>query len=202
VLEREQADAADDVGELGGGDAHLVLDALGEQLAVVGELSVDEPRREHDVADLEHGLILADAHGDGLAGALLRDAHELGEGAGGDVRLEAAVELLVERGLLDAQTIRVGGDHAQALRLTFTEGTLALSAQTPDVGEASESIPVPFRGDTFEIGFNPDFLRDGLESVESDELVLKLISPLRPGLIESPEPGEFVYLLMPIRLNV
>jgi DNA polymerase-3 subunit beta len=38
--------------------------------------------------------------------------------------------------------------------------------------------------------------------VESDELVLKLISPLRPGLIESPEPGEFVYLLMPIRLNV
>jgi DNA polymerase-3 subunit beta len=90
----------------------------------------------------------------------------------------------------------------QPLRLTFAEGTLALSAQTPDVGEASESIPVPFHGETFEIGFNPDFLRDGLESVESDELVLKLISPLRPGLIESPEPGEFVYLLMPIRLNV
>src|SRR5438270_8536260 len=90
----------------------------------------------------------------------------------------------------------------QPLRLTFTDGALALSAQTPDVGEASESIPVPFQGDTFEIGFNPEFLRDGLESVESDELVLKLISPLRPGLIESPEPGEFVYLLMPIRLNV
>ena len=90
----------------------------------------------------------------------------------------------------------------QPLRLAFTEGALALSAQTPDVGEASESIPVPCHGDTFEIGFNPEFLRDGLESVESDELVLKLISPLRPGLIESPEPGEFVYLLMPIRLNV
>jgi DNA polymerase III subunit beta len=90
----------------------------------------------------------------------------------------------------------------QPLRLSFTEGTLALSAQTPDVGEASESIPVAFHGEAFEIGFNPEFLRDGLESVESDELVLKLISPLRPGLIESPEPGDFVYLLMPIRLNV
>jgi DNA polymerase III subunit beta len=88
------------------------------------------------------------------------------------------------------------------LRLSFSEGTLALSAQTPDVGEASESIPVPFHGEAFEIGFNPEFLRDGLESIESDELVLKLISPLRPGLIESPEPGDFVYLLMPIRLNV
>jgi DNA polymerase III subunit beta len=88
------------------------------------------------------------------------------------------------------------------LRLSFSEGTLTVSAQTPDVGEASEAVPVPFHGEPFEIGFNPDFLRDGLESIESDELVLKLISPLRPGLIESPESGDFVYLIMPIRLNV
>ena len=88
------------------------------------------------------------------------------------------------------------------LRLGFSEGELTISAQTPDVGEASETIPVPFKGEPFEIGFNPEFLRDGLESVESDELVLKLISPLRPGLIESPDSGDFVYLIMPIRLNV
>jgi DNA polymerase-3 subunit beta len=88
------------------------------------------------------------------------------------------------------------------LRLSFSEGALKVSAQTPDVGEASESIPVPFHGESFEIGFNPEFLRDGLESIESEELVLKLISPLRPGLIESPDTGDFVYLIMPIRLNV
>lgn len=87
------------------------------------------------------------------------------------------------------------------LRLGFAEGELTVSAQTPDVGEASESLPVPFSGEPIEIGFNPEFLRDGLESVESEQLVLKLISPLRPGLIESPEAGEFVYLIMPIRLN-
>jgi DNA polymerase III subunit beta len=88
------------------------------------------------------------------------------------------------------------------LRLGFREGELTVSAQTPDVGEASESIPVPFHGEPFEIGFNPEFLRDGLDSVESSELVLKLISPLRPGLIESPDGADFVYLIMPIRLNV
>jgi DNA polymerase-3 subunit beta len=87
------------------------------------------------------------------------------------------------------------------LRLSFSEGTLTVSAQTPDVGEASETLPLPFAGEPFEIGFNPEFLRDGLESVDSDELVLKLISPLRPGVIESPDGGEFVYLIMPIRLN-
>jgi DNA polymerase-3 subunit beta len=87
------------------------------------------------------------------------------------------------------------------LRLAFREGELTVSAQTPDVGEASEPIPVPFHGEPFEIGFNPEFLRDGLESIDTDELVMKLISPLRPGLIESPQAGDFVYLVMPIRLN-
>jgi DNA polymerase III subunit beta len=87
------------------------------------------------------------------------------------------------------------------LSLSFREGAVTVSAQTPDVGEASETVPVPFRGEPLEIGFNPEFLRDGLESVESAELILKLISPLRPGLIESGEGGGFVYLIMPIRLN-
>jgi DNA polymerase-3 subunit beta len=89
------------------------------------------------------------------------------------------------------------------LRLRFSEGTLDVSAQTPDVGEASESLPIPFGGEPLEIGFNPEFFRDGLESAESEELTLKLISPLRPGLIESGDDASgFVYLVMPIRLNV
>ena len=88
------------------------------------------------------------------------------------------------------------------LRLHFNEGELKVSAQTPDVGEAHESLPVPFQGEPFEIGFNPDFLRDGLESVDADDLRLKLISPLRPGLIEAGDGSGFQYLIMPIRLNV
>jgi len=88
------------------------------------------------------------------------------------------------------------------LRLRFTEGELTVSAQTPDVGEARESLPVPFAGEPFEIGFNPDFLRDGLESVDGEDLRLKLISPLRPGLIEAADDSGFLYLIMPIRLNV
>jgi DNA polymerase III subunit beta len=85
------------------------------------------------------------------------------------------------------------------LRLRFAEGEVTVSAQTQDVGEAKESLPVPFSGEPLEIGFNPDFLRDGLESVESDEVALRLISPLRPGLLYS-EPEDFSYLIMPIRL--
>ena len=88
------------------------------------------------------------------------------------------------------------------LRLSFAEGELTVSARTPDVGEARETVPVPFQGEPLEIGFNPEFLRDGLEAMEGGDVVLKLISPLRPGLIEAADGSGFVYLLMPIRLNV
>jgi DNA polymerase-3 subunit beta len=88
------------------------------------------------------------------------------------------------------------------LRLAFAPGELTVSAQTPDVGEALESLPVAFQGEPLEIGFNPEFLRDGLEAVEQGDVLLKLISPLRPGLIESGDGSGFQYLIMPIRLNV
>jgi DNA polymerase III subunit beta len=88
------------------------------------------------------------------------------------------------------------------LRLAFTPGELTVSAQTPDVGEALESLPVSFQGEPLEIGFNPEFLRAGLEAVAEGDVLLKLISPLRPGLIEAADESRFRYLIMPIRLNV
>jgi DNA polymerase-3 subunit beta len=88
------------------------------------------------------------------------------------------------------------------LRLSFSQGELKISASTPDVGDAEETMPAAFEGEPLEIGFNPEFLRDGIESVEGDEVMLRLISPLRPGLLQPVDNEDFRYLVMPIRLNV
>ena len=85
------------------------------------------------------------------------------------------------------------------LRLRFADGELTVSAVTQDVGEARESLPAPYTGDAMEIGFNAEFLRDGLESVDSDSIKFKLISPLRPAVLEG-DADDYVYLIMPIRL--
>ena len=85
------------------------------------------------------------------------------------------------------------------VRLRFEEGQLTVSAQTQDVGEARETMPLAYAGDPLEIGFNADFLLDGLESVGDETVRLKLISPLRPGMIHG-ESDDFLYLIMPIRL--
>jgi DNA polymerase-3 subunit beta len=102
--------------------------------------------------------------------------------------------------LLDiVRRVAVMAQRNSPLRLRFAEGELTVSAQTQDVGEARESMPVEFTGEPLEIGFNAEFLRDGIDSVGGDELQLRLISPLRPGLIQAPG-DDFWYLIMPIRL--
>jgi len=112
---------------------------------------------------------------------------------------EAEVELPRDEFLDVVRRTALMAQRKSPLRLRFEEGQVTVSAQTQDVGEAQESLPVAYGGDTLEIGFNADFLRDGLESVSEDKARLKLISPLRPGLIQG-EGDDFLYLIMPIRL--
>ncbi|HEX2495600.1 MAG TPA: DNA polymerase III subunit beta [Gaiellaceae bacterium] len=110
-------------------------------------------------------------------------------------------ELTLQREeLLDVvRRVSVMAQRNAPIRLRFAEGELTVSAQTQDVGEARETMPAPYAAEPLEIGFNPEFLRDGLESIDGDEVRLKLISPLRPAVIQG-EGDDFSYLIMPIRL--
>jgi DNA polymerase III subunit beta len=85
------------------------------------------------------------------------------------------------------------------LRLRLAEGELTVSAQTQDVGETQETMPAAYTGEEFVIGFNAEFLRDGVDSIVGDDVRVKLINPLRPAILED-AAGDFTYLIMPIRL--
>jgi DNA polymerase-3 subunit beta len=89
--------------------------------------------------------------------------------------------------------------RATPLQLRFAEGELTVVARTHEVGESRESMPVGYTGEPLEIGFNADFLRDGLELLDSEDVRVKLISPLRPAVIQG-DGDDFTYLVMPIRL--
>jgi DNA polymerase-3 subunit beta len=103
--------------------------------------------------------------------------------------------------LLDVvRRIAVMAQRNSPLRLRFAEGELAVSARTQDVGEAEESLPAAFSGEPLEIGFNAEFLRDGIESVDGETIRMRLISPLRPCVLQAEGSDDFLYLIMPIRL--
>jgi DNA polymerase III subunit beta len=86
------------------------------------------------------------------------------------------------------------------LRLNFGAHRLVMKALTQDVGHAEESLEVEFGGEAFEIGFNPQYLIEGIEALDDAEVRLRFTNPLRPGLI-SGAGGSFTYLIMPIRLS-
>ena len=180
----------------GGFEANVPARALEELRSVVSTVGAEEIRigvRSNQVVFEAGGVVLSSRLIDGQFPnyrQLLPESYEYdlqvsGEELGGVVR---RISLMAQKNA--------------PLRLSFKEGELVVSAQTPDVGEASEPLPIPFQGEPFEIGFNPEFLRDGLDSLGGGDLLLKLISPLRPGLIESADGSGFLYLIMPIRLNV
>ncbi len=110
-----------------------------------------------------------------------------------DVRLDRA-ELL---GVLTR--IGVLAQRTTPVRLSFEQGQLTVAATSEQVGEGHETMPAPYTGEPLEIGFNADFLREGVEGMDGDEVRLGLISPLRPGLLTG-EARDHRYLLMPIRL--
>jgi DNA polymerase III subunit beta len=112
---------------------------------------------------------------------------------------ESEVTLPRDELLEVVRRVSVMAQRNAPLRLRFAEGELTVSAQTQDVGEAHETMPAAFSGEALDIGFNPEFLRDGIESVDGDELRLKLISPLRPAVLQG-TGDDFSYLIMPIRL--
>jgi DNA polymerase-3 subunit beta len=110
-------------------------------------------------------------------------------------------ELALPRNELLDVVRRVGVmvQRTSPIQLRFAEGELTVFARTQDVGEAKESVPVQFSGEAARDRLNAEFLREGIESIGADDLRLKLISPLRPAVIEGADEDP-TYLIMPIRL--
>ena len=93
----------------------------------------------------------------------------------------------------------LSADKSSAVRLIFSKNNIDITANTPEVGEAKESLPVSYRGKDFAIAFNPEFLMDPLRNLGNDEVFLELIDEMSPGVIKIQRP--FLYVLMPMRVS-
>jgi len=90
-------------------------------------------------------------------------------------------------------------DKSNATKLTFGDNRVVLSANTPDVGEARESVPIKYTGKEISVAFNPEYMMDPLKNLTSDEIYVELTDELSPGVIKCEIP--FLYVLMPMRVS-
>ncbi|TLM78869.1 MAG: DNA polymerase III subunit beta [Actinobacteria bacterium] len=105
--------------------------------------------------------------------------------------------------LLEAvKRVSLLAQHNAALKVAVKakEGTLSLSAATEGVGDAAEDLMVGVAGDDVELAFNHSFFADGVASVGTERLTMRLATPMKSGTLESEGDEEFLYLLMPVRL--
>jgi len=90
-------------------------------------------------------------------------------------------------------------DKSNSVKLTFGKNNLAITANSPEVGEARESIAINYKGKEMAIAFNPKYMIDPLNSLANDEVFIELIDELSPGVLKI--NGPFLYVVMPMRLS-
>jgi DNA polymerase-3 subunit beta len=105
--------------------------------------------------------------------------------------------------LLDAlRRVRLLAREGAHVRLRMKPDELELQAVTQDVGEAHEVVDATYEGEELTVAFNPEYLIAGIEATPGEEIVLETVDNLKPALIHASDGLEFLYLLMPVRVNV
>jgi DNA polymerase-3 subunit beta len=90
-------------------------------------------------------------------------------------------------------------EKANSVKMTFGKNNLAITANSPEVGEARESLAINYKGKEMAIAFNPKYLIDPLNALTEDEVFIELIDELSPGVLKI--NGPFLYVVMPMRLS-
>jgi DNA polymerase-3 subunit beta len=90
-------------------------------------------------------------------------------------------------------------EKSNSVKLAFSKNKLEITANSPEVGEAKESLAVNYKGPEMAIAFNPKYMIDPLNALPNDEVFLELIDELSPGVLKI--NGPFLYVVMPMRLS-
>ena len=115
---------------------------------------------------------------------------------------EAKERVTLERELFLNAVHRVSllsSEKSNSVKLVFSKNNIEIAANTPDVGEARESLAVAYKGREFSIAFNPEFLQAPLRVLTNEEVYLDMIDEMSPGVIKIQSP--FLYVLMPMRIS-
>ncbi|MBI5496291.1 MAG: DNA polymerase III subunit beta [Deltaproteobacteria bacterium] len=94
----------------------------------------------------------------------------------------------------------VSSDRSNAVRVELSKDLLRISSQNPDLGEASEEIPVDYTGTDLKIGFNARYLMDALNAVGVETVQLEVHDELSPGLVRGADDLTYTCVVMPMRI--
>jgi len=93
----------------------------------------------------------------------------------------------------------VCSDKSNSVKIKLTSNLLEITAQSPDFGEAHESMAISYSGPELQVAFNPAFVMDPLRALAKDEVYFELKDEVSPGVFKTLE--SFICVIMPVRLS-
>ena len=94
----------------------------------------------------------------------------------------------------------IATEKSRAVKLRLDEGTLVLSASSPDAGDAEERLEVDYAAGPLEIGFNSRYLLDVAGLMESDGAQFMFSDGASSALVRDLSDPGALYVLMPMRV--
>lgn len=98
------------------------------------------------------------------------------------------------------RTAILSNEKYRGVRLNFSEGLVTIVANNPEQEEAEEEVVIDYQGDVIDIGFNVGYLQDVANVLSSENIKITLSDANSSALLEEPEKGDSVYVVMPMRL--
>jgi DNA polymerase-3 subunit beta len=96
--------------------------------------------------------------------------------------------------------VKILAQDSTPVRLTLGGDTVQLTAITQDVGNATEEIDASYDGAEMTVAFNPDYLAAGIDAIDSDDVTLATMDPMKPAVLRGAGQDDYLYLLMPVRV--
>jgi DNA polymerase III subunit beta len=96
--------------------------------------------------------------------------------------------------------VKILAQDSTPVRIALGGETVQLTAITQDVGNAAEEIDASYDGTEMTVAFNPDYLAAGIDAIDSDDVTLATMDPMKPAVLRGVGNDDYLYLLMPVRV--
>ena len=94
----------------------------------------------------------------------------------------------------------LANEKFRGVRFILTEKNLSIISSNSEQEEAQEEIETEYHGNAIDIGFNVNYLLDGINNIASKNIEFSFGDPNSSILITTKENEDFRYVVMPMRI--
>jgi DNA polymerase-3 subunit beta len=91
-------------------------------------------------------------------------------------------------------------EKTNAIKFQVEAGKICLSSNNPEMGEAKEDLPIPYKGEGVSAGFNARYLLDVLGVMKGEDAQFEFKDSLSPCLVREPQDKDYLCVVMPMRV--